>query len=67
MMIIALLAHIQNCFVDCRTRRQLARLSAQHLKDVGLSKEQQAVEANKAKWTKVLKQIAAFRAANRRL
>ncbi|WP_187424881.1 DUF1127 domain-containing protein [Marinomonas sp. IMCC 4694] len=44
MLIICLFVHIQDCVVRYQTRRALARLTAQQMTDIGMTKEHQRAE-----------------------
>lgn len=65
-MIIAFFAHLQDCLKRFRTRRQLTRLSQQQLDDIGVNKEQQAQEMNKAGALQFLKELTGFLRVQRR-
>lgn len=44
--------YLDECYQRYRTRKQLARLSAEQLRDVGITSEQASAEAAKPFWVK---------------
>ncbi|MGO2355923.1 MAG: DUF1127 domain-containing protein [Marinomonas foliarum] len=66
MLIVSLFVCIQQSVERFQTRKTLAKLTAEQLNDIGMTKERQQVEVSQATVLKLLRDIVLLMKSNRR-